>query len=333
MTVYKPWYITKMLSSSITSANVSNNKIVFKYMFGSNDVIDEKDYSGLTNDLINTITIDDKVNISSTYDTDGILTITSVFTNSNVTKEHKLNTIGIVAEYNGKEFLAAISSANTPYLMPVYSDNERVEYTIRAQLGVSNTSVVDLSLDPVSLVTNETVTKIKNETDRKINDNSTRVNKAQTSADNAQSRADDAWNRTDELFKKGVTKDDAYGYMKDLENKIDGKLYKQDTGWIKMNLVHPIVQADAGLWYRITNNILFVKGWITTKEDYNVGGSNEQINSETFNVKIDQGFTFVPNDGNGSPLVLVFSNDHLCFNWWQHIRAGYYRIDTSMPLE
>lgn len=118
-----------------------------------------------------------------------------------------------------------------------------------------------------------------------------------------------------------------------LSDSLNSKEKHQDTGWIKMNLVHPIVQADAGLWYRIKNNILFVKGWITTKEDYNVGGSNEQINSETLNVKIGQGFNSVPNDGNGSPLVMLFSNDHLCFGWWQHIRAGWYRIDTSMPLE
>lgn len=178
MSVYKPWYLTKYLASAIQSANTSANKITFKYMFGSSDSIDEKDYSGLTNDLMKSIKLDDIAKISSNEVSNTDATIVAVFTNKGVTKDHTLNTIGIVAEYNGKEFLAAICSANTPYLMPQESDNEHVEYTIRAVLGISNTGVVSVSMDPSAVATNEQLDKVRDslkETDNLAQDNSKKI--------------------------------------------------------------------------------------------------------------------------------------------------------------
>lgn len=178
MSVYKPWYLTKYLASAIQSANTSANKITFKYMFGSSDSIDEKDYSGLTNDLMKSIKLDDIAKISSNEVSNTDATIVAVFTNKGVTKDHTLNTIGIVAEYNGKEFLAAICSANTPYLMPQESDNEHVEYTIRAVLGISNTGVVTVSMDPSAVATNEQLDKVRDslkETDNLAQDNSKKI--------------------------------------------------------------------------------------------------------------------------------------------------------------
>ncbi|GAP04873.1 pyocin knob domain-containing protein [Fructobacillus tropaeoli] len=174
MSVYKPWYLTKYLASAIQSANTSNNKITFKYMFGSSDSIDEKDYTGLTNDLLKSIKLEDIAKISSNDVSNTDTTVVAVFTNKGVVNDHTMNTIGIVAEYNGKEFLAAICSANTPYLMPKESDNEHVEYTIRAVLGISNTGVVSVVMDPSAVATNEQLDKVR--TSLKSTDDKTIIN-------------------------------------------------------------------------------------------------------------------------------------------------------------
>lgn len=162
MSLYKSWYVTKALAAAVQSANLSGNKVTFKYMVASRDKIDEKDYSGLTNDLLKTVKIDDKALVSSNDVTNNDATVVSVFTDRGVKEEHELNTFLLIAEYNGKEFLAGIMSANTPYLMPKENDNEHAEYTIRAVLTISNTAVVNVELNPEAIATNDSVNKVKN---------------------------------------------------------------------------------------------------------------------------------------------------------------------------
>lgn len=147
----------------------------------------------------------------------------------------------------------------------------------------------------------------------------------------AQSRADDAWNRTDELFKKGVTKDDAYGYMKDLENKIDGKVDKQDTGWRPMNILkkpNP-VQSDSQLEYRVLNGICSIRGFITTNNDITTGAENEWLSDTRLEyIWTQQHFYFTPVYGDGC-LKLSIDGDHLCFRNWTYNKFNHYEVSMT----
>lgn len=163
MSLYKSWYVTKALTTAVQSAGLSGNKVTFKYMLASSDKVDEKDLSGLTNDLLNMIKVDDVALVSSSEVTNNDATIVAVFTDKGVKEAHELNTFLLVAEYNGKKFLAGIMLANTPHLMPKENDNEHAEYTIRSVLSISNTAVVNVELNPEAIATNESVNKVKND--------------------------------------------------------------------------------------------------------------------------------------------------------------------------
>lgn len=155
MTLYKQWYITAMMREAMQASLTSGTKIKFVRMVASNDVIPEKDLPGLTNDSMGTIKTNQTSRISSTTNKRDIITVTSVFNNTGVTTEYRMNTIYLVAEYNGREFLAAIQVANSAYIVPVESSTEHAEYTIKAQLGLSNTTNIDLNMDPEAIATNE----------------------------------------------------------------------------------------------------------------------------------------------------------------------------------
>ncbi|MDT2901487.1 hypothetical protein P7H71_13355 [Lactococcus lactis] len=65
-----------------------------------------------------------------------------------------MNTILLVGSYNGAEFLAAAQVANNAFKMPAASTGEQTIYNIAAQISVSNTATVSLTVDPDSIVTN-----------------------------------------------------------------------------------------------------------------------------------------------------------------------------------
>ncbi|MDF7636916.1 hypothetical protein PT274_01380 [Leuconostocaceae bacterium ESL0958] len=161
MSLYKNWYLTTSLVSAMQSATVTNEKINFKYIFASSDTIDEKDYQSLTNDLLKQIKISDYAKVSSSEVNGKDAIIFGTFTNKGVTNEHLLNTLGIVAEYRGKEFLAGISSANKPFIMPKESDLEQSEYTIKAILTITNTNTIDVRIDPAALATVQQINDVK----------------------------------------------------------------------------------------------------------------------------------------------------------------------------
>ncbi|MHC8464478.1 hypothetical protein [Weissella tructae] len=166
MSLYKQWFITTMLRDALQGGANSTSKVTFKRMVASNDLISDKDFPGLTNSSMQTIKANQTALISSTTTKDDFVTITSVFNSFNVTQEYKMNTIYLVAEYNGREFLAAITSANDPYTMPVESKMEHAEYTIKAQIGISNTELVDLNMDPEAVATNEQLIAVDEKHDK-----------------------------------------------------------------------------------------------------------------------------------------------------------------------
>ncbi|MCI3860128.1 hypothetical protein V6B05_01630 [Lactococcus garvieae] len=68
-----------------------------------------------------------------------------------------MNTLLLVCKYNGAEFLAAATTAQTPFRLPAENAAEVTEYTIRPQLTLSNSDTVSTVVDPVSPATNERV--------------------------------------------------------------------------------------------------------------------------------------------------------------------------------
>lgn len=161
MNLYKNWFITEMLRDALQSGANSTSKVTFKRMVASSDVVSDKDFPGLTNASMQTIKANQTVLISSTATKGNVVTITSVFNNFKNMADYKMNTIYLVAEYNSREFLAAITSANEPYTMPAESKTEHAEYTFKAQIGISNTDQVDLNMDPEAVATNEQLIAIE----------------------------------------------------------------------------------------------------------------------------------------------------------------------------
>lgn len=151
---YGQWFITKMFTDAEAAAVTSGKQITFKKMIASQDIFTQDDLATLTNSVLGTIDIKQQVNISTVLPSTGSYKVQGVFSNSTVTADYLMNTILLVGSYNGAEFLAAAQVANNAFKMPAASTGEQTIYTIAAQISVSNTATVSLTVDPDSIVTN-----------------------------------------------------------------------------------------------------------------------------------------------------------------------------------
>ena len=152
---YGQWYVTKMFTDAEAAAAASSNKITFLRMIASTDVFAQEDLATMTNNTISTIKATQTALIAGVIPANGTYKVQGVFTNTGVTDDYLMNTILLVASYNGSEFLAAAQVAKQPFKMPAAGTTEQTVYTIGAQIVVSNTATVNLTLDPKALVTNE----------------------------------------------------------------------------------------------------------------------------------------------------------------------------------
>lgn len=151
---YGQWFITKMFTDAEAAVISSGKQITFKKMIASQDIFTQDDLATLTNSVLGTIDIKQQVNISTVLPSTGSYKVQGVFSNSTVTADYLMNTILLVGSYNGAEFLAAAQVANNAFKMPAASTGEQTIYTIAAQISVSNTATVSLTVDPDSIVTN-----------------------------------------------------------------------------------------------------------------------------------------------------------------------------------
>ncbi|MDT2944279.1 hypothetical protein P7H98_13040 [Lactococcus lactis] len=151
---YGQWFITKMFTDAEAAAVTSGKQITFKKMIASQDIFTQDDLATLTNSVLGTIDIKQQVNISTVLPSTGSYKVQGVFSNSTVTADYLMNTILLVGSYNGTEFLAAAQVANNAFKMPAASTGEQTIYNIAAQISVSNTATVSLTVDPDSIVTN-----------------------------------------------------------------------------------------------------------------------------------------------------------------------------------
>ncbi|MDT2967989.1 hypothetical protein [Lactococcus lactis] len=151
---YGQWFITKMFTDAEAAAVTSGKQITFKKMIASQDIFTQDDLATLTNSVLGTIDIKQQVNISTVLPSTGSYKVQGVFSNFTVTADYLMNTILLVGSYNGTEFLAAAQVANYAFKMPAASTGEQTIYNIAAQISVSNTATVSLTVDPDSIVTN-----------------------------------------------------------------------------------------------------------------------------------------------------------------------------------
>lgn len=151
---YGQWFITKMFTDAEAAAVTSGKQITFKKMIASQDIFTQDDLATLTNSVLGTIDIKQQVNISTVLPSTGSYKVQGVFSNFTVTADYLMNTILLVGSYNGAEFLAAAQVANNAFKMPAASTGEQTIYNIAAQISVSNTATVSLTVDPDSIVTN-----------------------------------------------------------------------------------------------------------------------------------------------------------------------------------
>lgn len=168
---YSRWVMTDAFANNSQAAINAGQKIEWVAIKTSDDSHTFNDLSGFNDTTLATATIRQTTNISSVTITGETVTITGLFNSNNNTADYYIRTMFLVARYNGKEFLAGATVANssaTAFRMPAASGTEITEFTARPQISVSNTSTISATVNPVASATNERVDSLEADTQAKI---------------------------------------------------------------------------------------------------------------------------------------------------------------------
>lgn len=157
MALYNNWVITKKYASTEVAAISTQNKIEFVRFISSDDKFAQSDLESFDDLVLSTIKTKSKFPVSSVKITGSTVTVTGILNSTGNTVDYDMNTLLLVCKYNGTEFLAAVTTAQTPFRLPAENTAEVTEYTIRPQLTLSNSDTVSTVVDPVSPATNERV--------------------------------------------------------------------------------------------------------------------------------------------------------------------------------
>lgn len=157
MALYNNWVITKKYASTEVAAISSQNKIEFVRFISSDDKFAQSDLESFDDLVLSTIKIKSAFPVSSVKISGSTVTVTGILNSTGNTVDYDMNTLLLVCKYNGAEFLAAATTAQTPFRLPAENAAEVTEYTIRPQLTLSNSDTVSTVVDPVSPATNERV--------------------------------------------------------------------------------------------------------------------------------------------------------------------------------
>lgn len=157
MALYNNWVITKKYASTEVAAISTQNKIEFVRFISSDDKFAQSDLESFDDLVLSTIKTKSKFPVSSVKITGSTVTVTGILNSTGNTVDYDMNTLLLVCKYNGTEFLAAATTAQTPFRLPAENTAEVTEYTIRPQLTLSNSDTVSTVVDPVSPATNERV--------------------------------------------------------------------------------------------------------------------------------------------------------------------------------
>lgn len=157
MALYNNWVITKKYASTEVAAISTQNKIEFVRFISSDDKFAQSDLESFDDLVLSTIKTKSKFPVSSVKISGSTVTVTGILNSTGNTVDYEMNTLLLVCKYNGAEFLAAATTAQTPFRLPAENTAEVTEYTIRPQLTLSNSDTVSTVVDPVSPATNERV--------------------------------------------------------------------------------------------------------------------------------------------------------------------------------
>jgi microcystin-dependent protein len=157
LALYNNWVITKKYASTEVAAISTQNKIEFVRFISSDDKFAQSDLESFDELVLSTIKTKSKFPVSSVKISGSTVTVTGILNSTGNTVDYDMNTLLLVCKYNGVEFLAAATTAQTPFRLPAENTAEVTEYTIRPQLTLSNSDTVSTVVDPVSPATNERV--------------------------------------------------------------------------------------------------------------------------------------------------------------------------------
>lgn len=157
MALYNNWVITKKYASTEVAAISTQNKIEFVRFISSDDKFAQSDLESFDDLVLSTIKTKSKFPVSSVKISGSTVTVTGILNSTGNAVDYDMNTLLLVCKYNGAEFLAAATTAQTPFRLPAENTAEVTEYTIRPQLTLSNSDTVNTVVDPVSPATNERV--------------------------------------------------------------------------------------------------------------------------------------------------------------------------------
>lgn len=161
---YSKWVMTTAFANNSQAALNSGGKIEWVSLKTSDDAHQVSDLDGFNDTTLATANIKQISGISSVTISGNTVTITGLFNSTNNASDYYIRTIFLVAKYNGKEFLAGTTVANTSgsaFRMPASSDTEITEFTARPQISVTNTNSISTTVDPVASATNERVDSLE----------------------------------------------------------------------------------------------------------------------------------------------------------------------------
>lgn len=161
---YSKWVMTTAFANNSQAALNSGGKIEWVSLKTSDDAHQVADLDGFDDTTLATANIKQISGISSVTISGNTVTITGLFNSTNNASDYYIRTIFLVAKYNGKEFLAGTTVANTSgsaFRMPASSDTEITEFTARPQISVTNTNSISTTVDPVASATNERVDSLE----------------------------------------------------------------------------------------------------------------------------------------------------------------------------
>lgn len=170
---YSKWVMTNAFASNSQSALNTGNKIEWVALKTSDDTHTLNDLSGFNDTTLATAKIKQTSSINSVVLNGNTVTITGLFNSAGNTADYYIKTIFLVAKYNGTEFLAGATVANTSgsaFRMPAASTTEITEFTARPQISVTNSSTISTTVDPVAAATNERVNNVETSLNEKIID-------------------------------------------------------------------------------------------------------------------------------------------------------------------
>lgn len=170
---YSKWVMTNAFASNSQAALNTGNKIEWVALKTSDDTHTLNDLPGFNDTTLATAKIKQTSSINSVVLNGNTVTITGLFNSAGNTSDYYIKTIFLVAKYNGAEFLAGATVANTSgsaFRMPAASTTEITEFTARPQISVTNSSTISTTVDPVAAATNERVNSLETSLNSKIED-------------------------------------------------------------------------------------------------------------------------------------------------------------------